>query len=249
MRLIASLVAAAVVAAPSAALADTVPPDPAPGGPQRPYEADVAGPDNLDTLTAAVTPDAGRSVTVELDRRSRTASGVMSAAARRFVFLFDRSLTLNPDAFPVCARTVIEASGPGACPGGSRVGGGVGTSFGGQETEVLVFNTRIGRLRGVLVVFPASGVILEQTLERAAAPYRGSYRWALDEIIPPNATPPGQRAGNARFRLWFGATRMERGRAVGFVERRHPAKVLRFGLWSEFVTGQVVLPQWQTLSP
>ncbi|WP_207943360.1 hypothetical protein [Actinomadura sp. KC345] len=55
--------------------------------------------------------------------------------------------------------------------------------------------------------------------------------------------PPEQRAGTARFELSFGATRVADGRAVGFAETTAPAGAeLRFGLWSEFVTGQIALP-------
>ncbi|MFI0445049.1 hypothetical protein [Actinomadura sp. 6N118] len=228
--------------------AGTTPPDPAPGGPQRPYEPDVNGPQNLDTLSVSVTRHAGRSVTVGFDRRSRTASGVMPAAPRRFVFLFDRSLTFHPEAFPTCARSVIETSGPDACPAGSRIGGGIGTAYDGRESPVLAFNTWVGALRGLLVVLPESGVVLEQTFERVSGPYRDRYRWALDEIVPPTPAPPEQRAGTSRFRLSFGATTRDRGRPVGFVETTRGGK-LGFGLWSEFVTGQVVLPEWQTLTP
>ncbi|MGW6504090.1 hypothetical protein [Nonomuraea angiospora] len=60
----------------------------------------------------------------------------------------------------------------------------------GESQEVLAFNTRVGRLPGVLVVLPAAGLILEQALERLSSPYRGDYRWALDEIGPPTSVPP-----------------------------------------------------------
>ncbi|MFC9969305.1 hypothetical protein ACFVH6_00225 [Spirillospora sp. NPDC127200] len=239
------LTAAAVtggVAAPSAA--SPAPPDPAPGGPERPYESDVPGPANLDGLTVTATGGPGRSVTLAFDRRSRTADGSVPAAARRFVFLFDESVSFNPGAFPTCARTVIERDGADACPPGSRIGGGRGTAHDGAQGEVLAFNTRIGARPGVLVVLPAANMILEQTFEKVTAPYRRKgYRWALDEIVPPTPVPPQDRAGTARFELSFGATRRYRGRTVGFAETAaRPGTPLRFGLWSEFVTGQVVLP-------
>ncbi|MBB5784476.1 hypothetical protein [Nonomuraea jabiensis] len=230
-----------------AATASAAPPDPAPGGPQRPYEPDVEGTENLDSLTVTATRGAGRSVTIAFDRRSRAATGEVPAGARRFVFLFDRSVRFNPEAFPTCARTVIEKQGTKACPAGSRIGGGRGESANGQSQEVLAFNTRVGRLPGVLVVLPASGVILEQTFERVSDPYRADYRWALDEILPPTSVPPQDRAGTTRFQLSFGATRHHQGRTVGFAETdAEPGDRLTFGLWSEFVTGQVVLPTART---
>ncbi|WP_433466921.1 hypothetical protein [Spirillospora sp. CA-128828] len=230
-----------VLAVPAAAA--TAPPDPAPGGPQRPFEPDVTGPRNLDSLQVTATKDEGRSVTVAFDRRSRTAEGTVPAGARRFVFLFDRAISFNPEAFPTCARTTIVTDGADACPPGSHVGRGIGTSFDGSEQPVLAFNTRIGALPGVLVVLPETGVILEQTFERVSTPYQGTYRWALDEILPPTSVPPQDRAGTSRFRLSFGATTHRHGRPIGFAETSaRPGTPLRFGLWSEFVTGQKALP-------
>ncbi|MGW6502566.1 hypothetical protein [Nonomuraea angiospora] len=230
-----------------AATASVAPPDPAPGGPQRPYEPDAEGTENIDSLSVTATRGAGRSVTLAFDRRSRAATGEVPAGARRFVFLFDRSVSFHPEAFPTCARTVIEKLGAQACPAGSRIGGGRGEFANGESQEVLAFNTRVGRLPGVLVVLPGSGVILEQTLERVSDPYREDYRWALDEILPPTAVPPQERAGTTRFQLSFGATRQYRGRTVGFAETgARPGDRLAFGLWSEFVTGQVLLPTART---
>ncbi|MFC5752488.1 hypothetical protein, partial [Actinomadura rugatobispora] len=222
-----------------------VPPVPAPGGVERPYEPDVPGPENLDSLTVTATRGEGRGVTVAFDRRSRTADGSVPAAPRRFVFLFDRSIGFNPEAFPTCSAELIEEKGAQACPPGSQVGSGRSTSADGTLRDVLAFNAKVGALRGVLVVIPDTGVILEQTFERAAPPYRGAgYRWTLDEIIPPDGNPPGQRQGTARFELSFGATRTVNGRPVGFAETSaRPGTNMRFGLWSEFVTGQVVLPE------
>ncbi|MFV2179703.1 hypothetical protein ACFHW2_33110 [Actinomadura sp. LOL_016] len=217
--------------------------DPAPGGPLRPHEPDVTGPRNLDGITVQATRNAGRSVTIAFDRRSRTAQNTVPAAARRFVFLFDRSISFNPEAFPTCARTTIDEQGVRACPPGSQVGSGRLTAFDGTEQDVLLFNSRINGMRGALVVIPQAGMILEQTFERASAPYRRNHRWTLDEIVPPTSVPPGQRAGTARFELSFGATRVVDGRPVGFAETTaRPGTRLRFGLWSEFVTGQTALP-------
>ncbi|MEV0613806.1 hypothetical protein AB0I81_10830 [Nonomuraea sp. NPDC050404] len=230
-----------------AAHASPAPPDPAPGGPQRPYEPDVEGTRNLDSLSVTATRGAGRSVTLAFDRRSRAETGQVPAAARRFVFLFDRSVSFNPGAFPTCARSVIEKRGVEACPEGSRIGGGQGQTADGQTQDVYAINTRLGRNPGVLVVIPDTGAILEQTLERVSDPYRRDYRWTWDEIVPASSTPPQDRAGTTRFQLSFGATREHKGRTVGFAETTaKPGDKLAFGLWSEFVTGEVVLPTDRT---
>ncbi|WP_407563636.1 hypothetical protein [Streptomyces sp. 184] len=241
---LAAVLAAAAALTPLAqATPSAAPPDPAPGGPQRPYEPDVEGTANVDTLDVTATRGPGRSVTVAFDRRSRAAEGAVPAGARRFVFLFDRSVSFRPESFPTCARAVVEADGVAACPPGSLVGEGLGNWPDGSEHEVAVVNSRVAGGPGVLVVIPGLDTILEQTFERVRAPYRGEFRWAADEIVPPGAVPPGQRAGTTRFQLSFGATREDRGRTVGFVETTaRTGDELRFGLWSEFVTGQVVLP-------
>ncbi|MFW6719406.1 hypothetical protein ACHZ98_04380 [Streptomyces sp. MAR4 CNY-716] len=241
--LAAVLAGVAALTPPAQAASPAAPPDPAPGGPQRPYEPDVEGTDNVDTLDVTATRGPGRSVTVAFDRRSRAADGEVPAGARRFVFLFDRSVSFRPESFPTCARAVVEADGVAACPPGSLVGEGLGNWPDGSEHDVAVVNTRVDGTPGVLVVIPGTDSILEQTFERVRDPYRGDYRWAADEIVPPGPVPPGERAGTTRFQLSFGATREHRGRTVGFVETTaRPGDRLEFGLWSEFVTGQVVLP-------
>ncbi|MFB4319925.1 hypothetical protein [Actinomadura sp. 21ATH] len=238
------LTATALIIAGTASAASAGPfPDPAPGGPLRPQEPDVTGPRNLDTITVQATRNAGRSVTIAFDRRSRTAQNTVPAAARRFVFLFDRAVRFNPEAFPTCARKTVDEQGVQACPPASRVGSGRLTAFDGTEQDVLLFNSRVNGMRGALVVIPEAGMVLEQTFERASAPYRRDHRWTLDEIVPPTPVPPAQRAGTARFELSFGATRMIGGRPVGYAETTaRPGTRLRFGLWSEFVTGQTALP-------
>ncbi|GAB3813801.1 hypothetical protein [Kribbella italica] len=229
----------------------SVPADPAPAGAQRPYEAEVAGPRNLDRLDVSVTrqPGTRHGVTVDFDRRSRTAEGITPAGARRFVFLFDPSVSFNLSAFPTCAASVLRAGGPQACPAGAQVGGGASTNLQGVETPVYLLNTRFDNGEfGLLVSIPSTGVVLEQTLEKVSGPYRGDYRYAFDEIILPTATPPQNRAGTSRFQLSFGATREVTGpggrtRSVSLVESRASSyRPLEFGLWSQFVTGQTILP-------
>jgi len=246
------LVLAPALLAVSTLIAGAWLPDPAPYGQQRPYEPDVAGPKNLDRLDVTVTRNdasSGKGVTVAYDRHSRTAEGVTPAAARRFVFLFDKSISLNNKDFPTCASAVVREQGPDACPADSQVGGGTSTNLQGQTTPVYLLNTQYANGDyGLIVSIPAAGVLLEQTLEQAATPYRPAYKLAIDEIIPVSSTPPQQRAGTSRFELSFGATRTITNpdgttRTVSLVESTAPAHGrLNFSLWSHFVTGQTVLP-------
>lgn len=230
------------------------PPDPTPGGPQRPYEPDVPGPRNIDGLTAEVRPDGGtaRGVRVAFDRTSRAEPAGPPAGARRFVFLFDGSLSFRPDAFPVCARSTVEQRGVSACPADSVVGRGTSHLYPTGTAEVIAVNTRLaGGRRGALVVIPSSATILELTWERVTRPYgaRG-YGWALDEILPPSATPPQERVGTRRFELEWGATRRTGGRTVSFAaSAAPPGAKLRIGLWSAFVTGQTALPEATAVRP
>jgi hypothetical protein len=252
-----SMTAAAAALLMTAAPADaslTPPSDPAPGGPQRPYEPDVQGPRNIDALSVSVTSDGGTrdGLRVRFDRTSRADPDGPPAAARRFVFLFDDSLAFRPDAFPVCARKVIEKRGVAGCPKNSQVGKGTAHTYPSGTAEVLAFNTRHPNgLRGALVVIPSTGTILELTWEKVTPYYqRLGFRWALDEILPPTSVPPEQRVGTARFELVWGAARRSGGRAVSFAEgTARPGAKLRFGLWSEFVTGQVVLPRATAVRP
>ena len=212
------------------------PADPAPGGPQRPYAADVPGPRNLDGLTVTGSRERG-GVAVTFDRTSRTAGNTVPAAARRFVFLFDRSLDFHLDRFPTCASATLAAGGLQACPPGAVVGDGVATAFGGAQNDVAAVNTRYADgSRGVIVYIPATGVVLEQTLERVTGHYRHDYGWALDEIFPITAVPPQDRPGTVRFTLTLGS-----GNAAGLLTRRGHDRSFKAGLWSEFVTGQAVL--------
>ncbi|NGO71331.1 hypothetical protein [Streptomyces boncukensis] len=223
-------------------------PDPAPRGPAHPSEPEVAGPDNIDRLDASVRRESGtaRGVSVTFDRHSRTASGEKPAAPRRFVFLFDKSLRLHPERFPVCTRDTIEKRGFDACDPESVVGSGRARTYGQDgAVEVKVFNTRYPNgNRGVLITVPETGAIFENTLERVSAPYRSTYRWALDERIEIPGTPAGERGASSRFTVSFGATRQAAdGRTHSYAETRAPrGEPLTLGLWSRFVTGQIVLP-------
>lgn len=223
-------------------------PDPAPGGPQRPYEPDVTGPVNVDSLAAEVGGDGGSGVRVTFDRTSEAEPAGPPAAPRRFVFLFDETLRFHPADFPVCDRADIERDGPAACPEGSLVGRGTSHLYPEGTADVYAFNARhAGGLRGAFVVIPASDTILELTWEKVTEPYRHrGYRWALDEIVPPNATPPEQRVGTRRFELAWGAAHGSRS----FATLTGPAHdTLRLGLWSEFVTGQIALPETTATAP
>lgn len=250
--LAATIFAVVLTGAPASAAGSTgsgPPPDPAPHGPQRPFEPDAPGPVNLITVDAAVRPDGGtrRGIEVSIDSRTRTATGEKPAAPRRHVFLFDSSIRFNPDRFPTCARAVIERSGIAACPTGSRVGSGQVGLYPAGSAAIAVFNTRYPNgTRGMLITIPAVGGIFENTFERASAPYRSDFRWASDELIPPDATPPQDRGANTRFQISFGATY----RGQSFMESLAPAgRPLNFGRYSEFVTGQVILLTGQVIRP
>jgi hypothetical protein len=241
------LVAAALagIAATPAPAGEGTPPDPTPGGPQRPYEPDVTGPRNIDSLAAEVAGDGGAGVRVKFDRTSRADPPGPPAAPRRFVFLFDEALRFHPADFPVCARAAIEQGGTAACPEGSLVGKGTSHLYPEGTAEVYAFNTRhTNGLRGALVVIPANNTVLELTWEKVTKPYRErGYHWALDEIVPPTPTPPEQRVGTRRFELAWGAA--HQGSSYATLTDR-TSDVLRVGLWSEFVTGQTVLPETKT---
>ncbi|MGP4019926.1 hypothetical protein [Saccharopolyspora sp. 5N708] len=220
-------------------------PVPTPDGPTPPDEPIVEGPVNIDSIAVSVRPDGGSPLGIEIgfDRTSRTESGAKPAPANRFVFLFDKSIRFNPEKFPTCARADFEAGGPDACPPGSKVGSGQAVIYPDTSAEVAVFNTRYDNgMRGVLITIPATGAVLENTFETVVDPYRADYRWASDELLP-SPLPPLERSATTRFQVSFGATTSDATGTHSFVESFAPPRhELRFGVWSRFVTGQVVVP-------
>lgn len=218
---------------------------PTPGGPLPPAEAPIDGPTNLDGLAITVRPDRGylTGITVEFDRTSRTATGEKPAAAQQFVFLFDKSIRFNPERFPTCDRSALTASGPAGCPAGSQVGSGAAEIYPGTAADVLVFNTRYANGdRGVLITIPATGAILENTLEPVADGYHADYSVGFDELLP-SPRPPQDRPATTRFRVSFGAVHTDDTGTHSFVESfALPGQQLKFGLWSRFVTGQTITP-------
>ncbi|GAB4588116.1 hypothetical protein [Nocardia sp. IFM 10818] len=232
--------------------AAAAPEPPTPAGPIPSAETAVAGPANLDALAVAVRPDHGHltGVTVDFDRTSRTETGEKPAAATQFVFLFDKSIRINVDRFPTCSRADLTRLGPSGCPAGSQVGAGKADIHSGTTADVLVFNTRHATGdRGVLITIPATGAILENTLEPVTNAYSADYGPALDELLP-SSLPPQDRAATTRFRVQFGAVHTDPTGTHSFLESfALPGQPLKFGLWSRFVTGQTVLPVADAVRP
>jgi hypothetical protein len=244
------LAAGALVLSAAPASASTDPPHPAPFGPQRPYEPDAPGPINIEGGAVAVTDDGAGSrhgVELRFDTYRYTESGEKPAAPREFVFLFDDSVRFNPYAFPTCSRSTIESGGIAACPPGSRVGGGEAALYGGGTAEVAVFNTAFRNgMRGVLITIPATGAILDNTLEPVVGDYRENYRWGLHEIIQPDGLPPEERGSTSTFSVSFGAVWHGRSFVVSTERQGRP---LDFGVWSHYVTGQVTLTEGRSPRP
>lgn len=222
--------------------ASATPAHPAPLGPQRPYEPAVTGPVNIEGGTASVERSGtGRGVTVTFDGLRSTATGEKPAAPREFVFLFGNGIRFNPLAFPTCSRATIATHGVAACPPGSKVGGGRAEFYPAGAAEVTVHNTRFPNgMRGVLISIPATGTILDNTLEPVVGGYQRDYTWGLHEIVPPDATPPQLRGSTTRFLVTFGATWHGRNFVEAGVRADRP---VRLGIWSHYVTGQVTLTE------
>ncbi len=245
VRLMAAGLAGAALALTMAtpATAANNPPHPAPLGPQRPYEARVDGPVNIEGGYIEVAR-LGTGLSVTFDGTRHTASGEKPAAPREFVFLFDRTIRFNPLAFPTCSRTQLTAA---ACPTGSKVGTGLAEFYPAGTAEVAVYNTKFPNgLRGVLITIPATGTVLDNTLEPVVGTYQRDYTWGLHEIVPPDATPPELRGSTTRFLVTFGASWQGRD----FVESHAPTGgQLNLGIWSHYVTGQKTLTEGSTSQP
>jgi hypothetical protein len=228
-----AVVAAASVFTAAPAAAD--PAHPAPLGPQRAYEPDVAGPVNIESGAASVRR-LGAGVSITFDGHRTTATGEKPAAPREFVFLFDNRIRFNPHAFPACTRAQL-----GACPPGSQVGSGRAEFYPTGAADVVVYNTKFPNgMRGVLITIPATGTVLDNTLEPVVGAYQRKYTWALHEIIPPDDVPPAERGSTTSFLVTFGAT----WRGHDFVTSTRPGK-LDLGIWSHYVTGQKTLTEGQ----
>jgi hypothetical protein len=231
----------AVVTVLSAPSAVAVPSHPAPLGPQRPYEPVIEGPTNIESGTAYATR-LGNGVAITFDGYRSTPTGEKPAAPREFVFLFDNSIRFNPLAFPTCDRAQLAA-----CPPGSKVGSGRAEFYPTGAAEVAVYNTRFPNgMRGVLITIPATGTVLDNTLEPVVGAYQRNYTWGLHEIVPPDTTPPAQRGSTTRFLVTFGAT----WHGHDFVRSTAPTgRPLNLGIWSHYVTGQKTLTEGQNPRP
>lgn len=229
-------------------------PDPTPNGPTRPAAPNAAGPENLDSIDIAVQRDDGGAdgVVVTFNKTSRTAADEKPAAPRRFVTLFDRTIQFNSEVFPTCERTVLEVQGTEGCPQGSQVGRGRVDIYPQGSAEIAVFNAprNPDGTPGILITVPATRSVNANTLERVVAPYDADFGYALDEITPPSTVPPGERTGIAAFHMVLGATLRIGDQVHSFVRSSAPPNTsLRFGQWSEFVTGQVARPTNQAPRP
>lgn len=235
----------AALALPTApvASASPAPPHPAPRGPQRPYEPPVPGPRNIESGTANVARlDDG--ITVTFDGHRTTPTGEKPAAPREFVFLFDNTIRFHPYAFPTCTRVQLAAS---ACPPGSQVGTGRAVFYPTGTADVVVYNTRFPNgMRGVLITIPATGTVLDNTLEQVVGRYQHKYDWALHEIVQPDATPPAERGSTTDFLVTFGATWQGRPYVTSTAPSGRP---MNLGLWSHYVTGQKTLIEGTTTAP
>jgi hypothetical protein len=237
------VLAAAMVLSSVPASAASGYPHPAPLGPQRPYEPDVPGPDNIESGTSHVTR-LGNGIAITVDGHRATATGEKPAAPREFVFLFDNSIRFNPFAFPTCTRAQLAAA---ACPPGSVVGGGKAEFYPSGEADVVVYNTKFPNgMRGVLITIPANGTVLDNYLEPVVGSYQRKYTWALHEHIPVSDIPPAERGSTTSFLVTFGAT----WRGHDFVtSTARPGSQLNLGVWSHYVTGQTTLKEERTLRP
>ncbi len=237
-----AVVAAAVGLSATPAAADDLA-HPAPLGPQRPYEPAVPGPENIESGTAFV-ERLGTGVAVTFDGTRGTATGEKPAAPREFVFLFDNSIRFDPFAFPTCDRAQLAAQ---ACPPGSKVGSGRAEFHPAGAADVAVYNTKFANgMRGVLITIPATGTVLDNTLEPVVGDYQRRYTWGLHEIIQPDSTPPGERGSTTRFTVTFGATWQGKDFVRSYAR---PGSQVNLGIWSHYVTGQKTLTEGRTSAP
>jgi hypothetical protein len=172
-------------------------------------------------------PQHPRSVKLSVTARFATIPpGGQPASLTRALISFPYGASVNGRLFPSCSRPVLDRSGPGACPRGSRIGSGETTGTAARISErvaIAVFNGPRGR--SILFYLTAESPLrIAETIE---APLRqihtGMYAYQLTLPVPANFQEvAGIPIGVTEFTATVGGSTRVRGRRGsarrGFVE-------------------------------
>jgi hypothetical protein len=181
-----------------------------------------------------------------LGAKLATVDGTESAPVKKMVFKFPNA-QVNGNDFPTCTTAKLRAKGPGVCPKGSRIGGGVATVDARPllqtpvKADIDLFNgpgnnssrkiVLLARARQIEVT-----LVLEGTLKKTS----GRFGYQLDLPVPDIPTVQGANpAAIADFEVRVNARGRKKGRRTSFIEApRACSNVLPFTAAFSYADGQ-----------
>lgn len=146
------------------------------------------------------------------------AQGQQGFATSRTVVHLPKGLRFHGDKFKHCSEATLNASGPTACPSGSKIGAGTAQGNALGQTENLTVAAFNGKGSNQLLLFVQGSTPLQiaSTIVGTLKADTGKYSKKLDVAIPPNLQQPltGVFATLTKFQTSIGA---KRG-SVGYVD-------------------------------
>jgi hypothetical protein len=147
-------------------------------------------------------------------------------ATKRAIIYFDKSFHFNGKAFKSCSKATLDASGPSACPAGSKVGTGnaQGVALGQTENLTVTPFNGPGGNKIELYVQGSAPLQINSTIEGVLHKASGQFGQKLVVDIPNNLQQPlsGVYATLTRFQtaIYAFATKTTHGKKskVGYVE-------------------------------
>ena len=173
-------------------------------------------------LTASTSPSTKGSVAhpkiVKINTTFTTqpaAQGQPGFATKRTVVHLPKGLRTHGDKFKHCSAATLNASGPTACPSGSKVGSGTASGNALGQTENLTVTAFNGQGSKQLLLFVQGSTPLQiaSTIIGTVKSDTGKYAYKLDVSIPPNLQQPltGVFATLTKFQTVIGAKRGTQG--------------------------------------
>jgi hypothetical protein len=129
-----------------------------------------------------------------------TDDGTSPPTTKETIVSFGKGIKFNASKFPSCTLAKLNASGPSACPKGSKVGTGSAVALVGgspgepaptttESLKVTAFNGPKGKTY-LLYLDGDSPANIKQAIEGKLGSASGDYAYKLDVTIPPNLQQP-----------------------------------------------------------
>jgi hypothetical protein len=148
--------------------------------------------------------------------------GNQASVLRQAVIQFPYGSRLNGKLFPSCSAAKLADQGKGACPKGSRIGGGTAVGTAGDVREEITVNLYNGK-GGKTIVFYLQGdnpVVLNVPWESPLQPLSGGmWNFRLTVNVPESLQRiVGLDVAIQDFSVTVDATRRVNGRKRGYIE-------------------------------